>query len=52
MTGTHMGKLDDEARKRRAVKNARNRNRSHPQHPVHHQDMPVRGSQRKEGRRK
>lgn len=50
--GTHNGRLDDEARHRRVAKNLRNRNRSHPQHPVHHHDMPVRGSQRKEGKRK
>lgn len=51
MTGTHMGKLDDEARERRRVKNLRNRNRQHPESAVHHLDMPVRGSQRKVGRR-
>lgn len=44
--GTHQGKLDDEARARRASKNARNRGRVHPK-GKHGLDMPERGSQRK-----
>jgi len=44
MATLHDGKLSAEARARRTVKNARNRNRSHPIHPVHHLDMPVPGA--------
>jgi hypothetical protein len=39
-----MGHLDPEARARRAVKNARNRNRVHPIGAVHALDMPVAGA--------
>lgn len=42
--GTHNGKLSAEARARRSVKNARNRNRQHEVHPLHHHDMIAPGS--------
>ena len=40
----HQGKLDAEARARRAEKNARNRSRVHDTHPLHHHDMIAPGS--------
>ncbi len=45
--GTHRGRLDAEARQRRAVKNVRNRSRQHPTHPLHHHDMIQPGSNKK-----
>lgn len=46
LEGTHMGRLDPEARARRVIKNARARGRVHPK-GKHGLDMPERGSQRK-----
>jgi len=37
--GTHGGKLSAEARARRVIKNARNRNRVHPEHPFNGHPM-------------
>lgn len=45
--GTHRGKLDFEARQRRAEKNARNRNRQHEEHPLHKHDMIAPGSSKR-----
>lgn len=45
--GTHRGKIDFEARKRRAEKNARNRNRVNAEHPLHHHDMITPGSSKR-----
>jgi len=45
LESTHEGKLDEDARRRRVVKNARNRNRVHPK-GGHGLDMPVKGSQK------
>jgi len=44
IVGTHMGHLSPEHRARQAKKNARNRNRVHPESKVHNLDMPVPGS--------
>lgn len=45
--GTHGGKLNAEARARRATKNARNRNRQHEEHPLHKHDMIAPGSNKR-----
>ena len=44
--GTHMGKLDPDARARRRIKNQRNASRTHPKGFAHSLDMPVPGSQK------
>lgn len=46
LESTHEGKLDEDQRRRRVVKNARNKARVHPQ-GSHGLDMPVKGSQKR-----